>query len=132
MSGNAYKRTVLELEGVLEEKLAQLKLLEDENTKLRRREAALSTAVGSVEGSVNAKARVLRSKSLGEELALSSSSPHQQSLADRVASLSSEAMLAKVEEMEKEIKKAMRQLGAGAILGANCCFCSLNFRESDC
>lgn len=114
MAGNAYKRTVLELEVVLEEKLAQLKILEEENTRLRRHEAALSTAVGSVEGSVSMKAKVLRSSSLGPADS-GSSRGLSPGVGDTCVPSSPHAMLEKVGEKEKEIRREMRQLGAGEL-----------------
>jgi hypothetical protein len=131
MAGNAYKRTVLELEVVLEEKLAQLKILEEENTRLRRHEAALSTAVGSVEGSVTMKAKVLRSSSFGPADS-GSSRGWSPGVGDTCVPSSPHAMLEKVEEKEREIRREMRQLGAGehhvcrpfGCCFACCCCCS--------
>jgi hypothetical protein len=122
MAGNAYKRTVLELEVVLEEKLAQLKILEEENTRLRRHEAALSTAVGSVEGSVTMKAKVLRSSSLGPADS-GSSRGWSPGVGDTCVPSSPHAMLEKVEEKEREIRREMRQLGAGKNHGCRPCCC---------
>ncbi|WIA16891.1 hypothetical protein OEZ85_013818 [Tetradesmus obliquus] len=111
-SSGSSSRSHLLLEVVLEEKLAQLKILEEENTRLRRHEAALSTAVGSVEGSVSMKAKVLRSSSLGPADS-GSSRGLSPGVGDTCVPSSPHTMLEKVEEKEKEIRREMRQLGAG-------------------
>ncbi|KAF8065748.1 hypothetical protein HT031_002808 [Scenedesmus sp. PABB004] len=55
MSGNKYTRSVNELEAQLSRKLAEVKLLQEENAALRQKDRALSTFIGGVEGGIEAR-----------------------------------------------------------------------------
>jgi hypothetical protein len=78
----------MQLEGVLEERLAQLSLLAQENAALKRREAALQSAVSSLAGSVSAATRAVLVSSAGDDApgamraALRPCSPYSCSIAD--------------------------------------------------
>lgn len=108
MSGNKYTRTVNQLESELAAKLAEVKLLQDENSRLRARDRALTTFTGGVDSGSGVESSLLASTT-GSSAALAacsgdgSTAPLQPSddTAKRIAAI------------ERQVQALLGQIGPG-------------------